>query len=74
MKYITLFLFVFQLNVYAQEKEGDLNLPVADIEEIEKQEEELPPTIDEVEMEQEEVKPEKDESGKIKRKLPVLRR
>lgn len=50
MKYLTIFLFIFSLNLHAQEREGDLNLPVSDLPEVERQEEELPPTINEVEM------------------------
>ena len=49
MKYLTLLILLFSLNIQAQEREGDLALPVTDLE-IEKQEEELPPTIEEVEM------------------------
>lgn len=60
MKYLTLLLLVLSMNVLAQskakEQEGDLALPVTDLE-IEKQEEEkLPPTIDQVEMNQHEDK------------------
>lgn len=51
MKYLSLLLLVLSFNVLSQEKEGDLALPVTDLE-IERQEEELPPTIDEVEVKQ----------------------
>lgn len=53
MKYLTLLFLVLSFNVYSQEQEGDLALPVTDLE-IERQEEELPPTIDEVEVRQNE--------------------
>lgn len=59
MKYLTLLILILSLNVHAQsrapEREGDLALPVTDLE-IEKQEEALPPTIDQVEMKQHEDK------------------
>jgi hypothetical protein len=55
MRYLTLFLLLISINIHAQEKEGDLALPVSDLE-IERQEEELPPTIDEVEIKQHEEK------------------
>lgn len=51
MGYLTLFLLFVSFNIMAQEKEGDLALPVSDLE-IEKQEEELPPTLEEVEIRQ----------------------
>jgi len=59
MRYLTLLLLLVSMNILAQEKEGDLALPVSDIE-IEKQEEELPPTIDQVEMKQNQKKQPKD--------------
>jgi hypothetical protein len=49
MRYLTLLILLFSFSIYAQEKEGDLQLPVSDLE-IEKQEEEMPPTLEEVEM------------------------
>lgn len=55
MRYLTYFVLFISLSVQAQEKEGDLALPVSDIE-IEKQEERLPPTIEEVEIKQHEDK------------------
>jgi hypothetical protein len=36
-------------NIHAQDKEGDLQLPVTDISKIQEQEE-MPPSIEEVEM------------------------
>ncbi len=51
MRYLTLFLFFISFNLMAQEKEADLMLPVSELE-IEKQEEELPPTLEEVEIRQ----------------------
>ncbi len=51
MKYLTLLFLLCSLSAFAQEKEGDLAIPVSDLE-IQKQEEELPPTIDEVEVRQ----------------------
>ena len=48
MRYLTFFLLFISIHSFAQDKEGDLQLPVSDLE-IEKQEEELPPTIDQVE-------------------------
>jgi len=55
MRYLTLFLLLISMNIMAQEKEGDLALPVSDLE-IERQEEELPPTLEEVEIKQNEDK------------------
>lgn len=55
MRYLTLFVLFVSMNIHAQDKEGDLALPVSDVE-IEKQEERLPPTIDQVEMKQQKVK------------------
>ena len=52
MKYLLLFIFMFHFNTWAQDKEGDLQLPVVDVSEIERQEEEQIPTLDEVEMKQ----------------------
>lgn len=49
MKYLTVFLLLLCFNVHAEDKEGDLQLPVTDISEIQEQEE-MPPSIDEVEM------------------------
>lgn len=56
MKYLTILVLMMSFNVFSQEKEGDLQLPVTDVSQIEKQEEELPPTLDEVEMKQKEKK------------------
>lgn len=56
MKHFTLLLLLISFNTYSQEKEGDLQLPVTDLSEIERQEEEVPPTIDEVEMKQKKAK------------------
>lgn len=52
MKFLTILILLFHFNLYAQNTEADLNLPVSDVSEIQKQEEEIPPTIDEVEMKQ----------------------
>lgn len=57
MKYLTMTFLLMSFSVFAQDKEGDLQLPVSDISQIEKQEE-VPPTIDEVEMEQEDTETE----------------
>lgn len=59
MRYLTCVLLILSFNVLAQEKEGDLQLPVTDVSQIERQEEELPPSIEEVEMKQKEPKPKK---------------
>jgi hypothetical protein len=58
MKYLTLFILVFHFNLHAQDKEADLQLPVSDVSQIQKQEEEMPPTLDQVEMKQTEKKSE----------------
>lgn len=50
MKILIAILFLLNLPLWAQDKEGDLQLPVSDVSEIQKEEEKLPPTIDEVEM------------------------
>lgn len=63
MKYLTVFLFMLCYNLYAQDKEGDLQLPVTDVSDIQR-EEEMPPTIDEVKMIQKKDDPRKDRQGK----------
>ena len=51
MKIIILLLsLIFHLNASSEDKEGDLQLSVSDVSLIEKQKEELPPTIEEVEI------------------------
>lgn len=50
-------------NLYAQDKEGDLHLPVSDVSDIQR-EEEMPPTIDEVKMIQKKDEPRKNIQGK----------
>lgn len=65
MRYLTIFLLLFSLNIQAQEKEGDLALPVSDLE-IERQEEELPPTIDQVEIKQKQTKQSKEKRPELK--------
>lgn len=65
MRYLTLFLLFISINIQAQEKEGDLALPVSDLE-IERQEEELPPTIDQVEIKQKETKQTKEKKRELK--------
>jgi hypothetical protein len=55
MKYLTLLILLASFNSFSQEQEGDLAIPVSDLE-IQKQEEELPPTIDEVEVRQKDQK------------------
>lgn len=62
MKYLTALVLIVSLNAYSQEKEGDLQLPVTDLSQVEKQEEEIPPTLDEVEMKQKEDKTKKKKS------------
>lgn len=65
MRYLTISLLLFSLNIQAQEKEGDLALPVSDLE-IERQEEELPPTIDQVEIKQKQTKQSKEKRPELK--------
>lgn len=65
MKYLTMTFLLMSFSVFAQDKEGDLQLPVSDISQIEKQED-VPPTIDEIEMEQEE--PEEAQSKNVESK------
>lgn len=62
MKYLTMTFLLMSFSVFAQDKEGDLQLPVSDISQIEKQEE-VPPSLDEVEMEQEEPEKETKKAG-----------
>lgn len=69
MRYLTLFLLFVSFNIQSKEEEGDLALPVSDIE-IEKQEEKLPPTIDQVEMKQERPRPSKVRKTEKKEKQP----
>lgn len=69
MRYLTLFLLLLSMNIMAQEKEGDLALPVSDLE-IEKQEEALPPTIDQVQMKQKQTKQSKDRKPEKKDEQP----
>ena len=53
MRLSIIFLILFSSASFAQtDREGDLQLPVTDLGQIQKQEEKLPPTIDEVEMKQ----------------------
>jgi hypothetical protein len=54
MKILAFIILVSTLNLWAQDKEGDLQLPVSDVSNLEREEqrEELPPTLDEVEMKQ----------------------
>lgn len=70
MKYLTLLILLFSLSAIAQDKEGDLALPVSDLEIQEQQEEELPPTLEEVPIKQSDRK----EQVKGKTSQPDLKR
>lgn len=59
MKCLTILFLLSSLNLYAQDKEADLQMPVTDVSQIERQEEELPPTLEEVEMKQKKTTPDK---------------
>ncbi len=47
---ILLMTFLITSPLFAQDREGDLQLPVSELSEIQREEERLPPTIEEVEM------------------------
>lgn len=67
MKVLLPMILLLSFSSFAQEgQEGDLQLPVSDIEQIERQEEELPPTLDEVQMKQEDEKEKIDKKTKQK--------
>lgn len=50
MKLLLILSFSLTLFAFAEDKEGDLQLPVSDISEIQKEEEKKLPTLDEVPM------------------------
>lgn len=68
MKNLIFFLIlVLSVIAFSQDQEGNLQQPVSDLDEIQKEEEALPPTIDEVPMYEEDSKREKE---KAKTKSP----
>jgi hypothetical protein len=56
MKCLTVLFLTLSFNLFAQDKEADLQIPVSDISEIQREEADLPPTLEEVEMKQEKAK------------------
>ncbi len=73
MKYTILFVSLFSsLCFAANDREGDLQMPVTDISQIQRQEQELPPSLDEVKMEQKnqpEASPEDKKRSRQKKEL-----
>lgn len=67
MKLLLMVVLLFHGSIFAQDKEGDLQLPVSDIQQ-ERQEQELPPTLDEVEMKEKKEKPAENQKKKVEEK------